>query len=285
MMEATKATPALSAIRVFALKYANAEELAHILNRIVERRWKGIKKSAQVVQIKPDPDAHRLIVIASPADLQLIEALIAELDVLAEQDGISLRITPRIEPKSDAPAESNVTRIIALKYADCESTEEKLIILFQDEQFRIVSDKRTNTLIVVATESTIQKILSLVAELDVPSREDTTATKTSPSSKLKSDTTAGITGYQVIQLKYADCESVSEKVAKLLSADHQFRIRIAPDKRTNTLLIVGTELAIQQIKALVTEIDVLGPDTDREVMETNKQEKLDSDLKPSPSVK
>ncbi|MHC4106302.1 MAG: secretin N-terminal domain-containing protein, partial [Planctomycetota bacterium] len=129
MMEATKATPALSAIRVFALKYANAEELAHILNRIVERRWKGIKKSAQVVQIKPDPDAHRLIVIASPADLQLIEALIAELDVLAEQDGISLRITPRIEPKSDAPAESNVTRIIALKYADCESTEEKLIIL------------------------------------------------------------------------------------------------------------------------------------------------------------
>ncbi|MHC4113110.1 MAG: secretin N-terminal domain-containing protein [Planctomycetota bacterium] len=266
MMEATKATPALSAIRVFALKYANAEELAHILNRIVERRWKGIKKPSQVVQIKPDPDANRLIVIASPADLQLIEALIAELDVLAEQDGISLRITPRIEPKSDAPAESNVTRIIALKYADCESTEEKLIILFQDEQFRIVSDKRTNTLIVIAAESTIQKILSLVAELDVPSREDTTATKTGPSSKIKPDTTTETADYQVVQLKlkYADCESVSEKVAKLFPADHQ--LKIVPDKRTNTLLIVGSRSAIRRIMTLVTKIDVSEPDTKLKVL-------------------
>ncbi|MHC4284409.1 MAG: secretin N-terminal domain-containing protein [Planctomycetota bacterium] len=264
MMEATKATTAQSAIRVFALSCANAKELAHILNRIIERRWRGIKnKPAQVVQIKPAPDANRLIVIASPADLQLIEALIAELDVLAEQDSISLRITPRIEPKSDTPPESTVTQIINLKYADCESTEEKLIILFQDEQFRIVSDKRTNTLIVVATESTIQKILSLVAELDVPSRED----------------------YQVIQLKlkYADCESVSEKVARLFPADRQ--LKIVPDKRTNTLLIVGSRSAIQRIITLVTKIDVSGSGTDREVLDTNKQEKVDSDLTPSPSFK
>ncbi|MBW8040918.1 MAG: PDZ domain-containing protein [Planctomycetes bacterium] len=169
MTEATKATPALSAIRIFALKYANAEELAHVLNRIVERRWKGIKdKPAQVVRIQPVPDANRLIVIASPADLQLIEALIAELDVLAEQDSISLRITPCIEPKSDTPAESTVTEIIALKYADCESTEEKLMILFPDEQFRIVSDKRTNTLIIAGTKSAIEEIKNLIAEIDVP---------------------------------------------------------------------------------------------------------------------
>ncbi|MHC4098953.1 MAG: M56 family metallopeptidase [Planctomycetota bacterium] len=123
MMEATKATTAQSAIRVFALSCANAKELAHILNRIIERRWRGIKnKPAQVVQIKPAPDANRLIVIASPADLQLIEALIAELDVLAEQDSISLRITPRIEPKSDTPPESTVTQIINLYFSKTSSS-------------------------------------------------------------------------------------------------------------------------------------------------------------------
>jgi type II secretory pathway component GspD/PulD (secretin) len=119
---------------------------------------------------------------------------------------------------------------------------------------------------VVATESTIQKILSLVAELDVPSREDSTETKTSQSSKLKQDTTAETADYQVIQLKlkYADCESVSEKVSKLFPADHQ--LKIVPDKRTNTLLIVGTESAIQQIITLVTEIDVSGSDTKLKVL-------------------
>ena len=97
----------------------------------------------------------------------MIEALIAELDVLAEQDSISLRITPRIEPKSDTPAESNITQIIALKYADSKSIEEKLMILFPDDQFRIVSDERTNTLIVVGTESAIEKIKTLISEIDV----------------------------------------------------------------------------------------------------------------------
>lgn len=154
--------------RIFELRYASAEELAEVLSRVLERRWKGIKnKPANVVRIIPDPDTNKLIVIAGPTDIQLIEALIAELDVLAEQDSVSLRITPRIEPKSDTPAESNVTQIIALKYADCKSIEEKLMILFPDDQFRIVSDERTNTLIVVGTEPAIEKIKTLISEIDV----------------------------------------------------------------------------------------------------------------------
>ncbi|MGB2807400.1 MAG: secretin N-terminal domain-containing protein, partial [Sedimentisphaerales bacterium] len=154
--------------RIFELRYASAEELAKVLSRILERRWKGIKdKPANVVRIIPDPDTNRLIVLASPADNRLIEALIAELDVLAEQDSISVRIMPRIEPKSDTLAESTVTQIIALKYADCKSIEEKLMILFPDDQFRIVSDERTNTLIVVGTEPAIEKIKTLIFEIDV----------------------------------------------------------------------------------------------------------------------
>ena len=272
--------------RIFELRHADADELTKVLSRVLERRWKGIKdKPAQAVHIKPVPNTNKLIVIAGPADNRLIEALIVELDVLAEQDGISLRITPRIKPKSDTPDESTVTRAIHLEYADSASVAQVLLTLISDTQLRVATVKRTNMLIVAATESTIQKILSLVAELDVPSREDTTATKTSPFSKIKPDTTDETADYQVIQLKlkYADCESVSEKVTKLFPADHQ--LKIVPDKRTNTLLIVGSGSAIRRIMILVTKIDVPGSDTDREVMETNKHQKADSDLMPSPSVK
>jgi beta-lactamase regulating signal transducer with metallopeptidase domain/LysM repeat protein len=92
MLEKSPARTAPAA-RIFSLRYAKAEELAQVLNRIIERRWKGIKdKPAQAVHIKPVPNTNKLIVIASPADNRLIEALIVELDVLAEPEGIPLRI-------------------------------------------------------------------------------------------------------------------------------------------------------------------------------------------------
>ncbi|MGB2807004.1 MAG: secretin N-terminal domain-containing protein, partial [Sedimentisphaerales bacterium] len=157
------------AARIFELKYAGAEELAQVLNRVLERRWKGMSdKPAQVVKIVPDSRTNRLIILASPADIQLIEALIAELDVLAEQDGISLRITPRIKPKSDTPSQSTVTEIIALKYADCESVAQILQQLISDKQLKIVPDKRTNMLLVAGTETAIKKITDLVAAIDIP---------------------------------------------------------------------------------------------------------------------
>ncbi|MHC4726771.1 MAG: M56 family metallopeptidase, partial [Planctomycetota bacterium] len=81
-MEDQKAQRA-GAPRIFEIKYADAEELAQVLNRVLERRWKGINdKTVDVVRIIPHPDTNRLIVIASPADNRLIEALITELDVL-----------------------------------------------------------------------------------------------------------------------------------------------------------------------------------------------------------
>jgi len=169
MMEKPEAQTA-GAPRIFELRYASAEELAEVLSRILERRWKGVKdRSTQAVRIIPEPNRNRLIVIASPDDIQLIEALIAELDVSPPKDGTNLIITPRIEPKSDSSAENTITQVINLKYADCESVEQILLQIISDTQLRrIATDKRTNKLIVAGTESTIQQIKDLVAEIDVP---------------------------------------------------------------------------------------------------------------------
>jgi type II secretory pathway component GspD/PulD (secretin) len=273
---------------IFEIRYASAEELAEVLSRILEHRWKDVKdKSTQTVRIMPEPNRNRLIVIASEADIKLIKALIAELDILAKRDtvAVALKAIPPTEAKQDTPVESTITKIIKLKHADCESLAQILQQLVSDKQLKIVPDKRTNMLLVAGTESNIQKILSLVAELDVPSREDITPTKNGPSSKLKPDNTDETVDYQVMQLKlkHVDCESVSEKVAKLFPADHQ--LKLVPDKRTNTLLIVGSRSAIQRIIALVTKIDVSGSGTNREVLDTNKKEKVDSGLMPSPSVR
>jgi hypothetical protein len=185
------------ATHIFVIKYASAEELAEVLSRILERRWKGVKdRSTQAVRIIPEPNRNRLIVIASEADIQLIKALITELDVLAKRDTAVIKAAPEIEYKQDPADDTTITQVIKLKYADCVKLEQILRELLSNRQFRIATDERTNMLIVVGTESDIRQIMSLVAELDVP-----------------------------------------------------------------------------------------GPDMDRKVLDTNKKEKIDSDLKPSPSVK
>jgi len=157
---------------IFELKYANPEELARLLNRILERRWKGVKdKPVQGVKIVPDPRTNRLIILAKPADIRLLEALIAELDITPPLDIATTIDLPRKKPKSDIPAESIITQIFELKYADCESMVETLKMLFPDEQFRMASDKRTNMLIVVGTESAIKKVTDILSAIDVPGRD------------------------------------------------------------------------------------------------------------------
>jgi len=251
---------------IFELKYANPEELAELLNRILERRWEGIKdKPKDSIRIVPDPGHKKLIILASPADIRLLEALIAELDVLAKQDTTVLKALPDIEYEKYSAAGSTITRVIKLKYADCKDLEQILLQILSDKRLRIATDKRTNMLIVTGTESTIEEILALVAELDVPSREDNTATKINPSSKLTPDTSVENAFYEIIQLKYSDCERVSEKVEKNLSPDQQFQL--VPFKDTNRLLILGTMSAIQQVKALAEEIDVPGSKKELEIAE------------------
>jgi len=160
------------AAHIYELKYASVEGMARVLNRILEHRWTGMKdKPTQVVKIVPDPVHKKLIVLASPADSRLIEALIAELDVSPPKDGTALIITPRIEPKSDSSAEGTITQIIKLRYADSASVAQILMTLISDTQFRLATDERTNMLIVAGTESTIQQIKDLVAEIDVPAHD------------------------------------------------------------------------------------------------------------------
>ncbi len=282
MMKNYKPLPE-EAVRIYELKYANTEELAKLLNRILERRWKGIKdKTTEGVKIVPDPGHKKLIILANPAEIQLIEALIAELDVLTKRDTAVLKAAPYKEYKQDPATDRTITQVIKLKYADCESVEQILRQILSDEHLKIATDERTNMLIVAGNETAIQQIVSLVAELDVPSRKDSTDTKISPSSKLTPDTSAENAFYEIIQLKYSDCERMSEKVVKILSADQQFQL--VPFKDTNRLLILGSKSAIQQVKALVAKLDVTGPNMDPEALDTNEQEKVDSDLTPSPSV-
>jgi beta-lactamase regulating signal transducer with metallopeptidase domain len=157
---------------IFELKYANPEELAQLLSGILEHRSKGISdKTTQVVRIVPDPRAKKLIILASPADIRLLEALVAGLDISPPLDITTTIDLPRKKPKSDIPAESVITQVFELKYADCESVVETLKLLFPDEQFRMASDKRTNKLIVVGTESAIKKVKDIVSAIDVLGRD------------------------------------------------------------------------------------------------------------------
>ncbi|NIP27049.1 MAG: LysM peptidoglycan-binding domain-containing protein [Phycisphaerae bacterium] len=176
-------------VHIYELKYANPKELAQLLNRILQRRLKGIKnRPKDSVRIVPDPGHNKLIIHASPADIQLIEALIAELDVLAKRETAAFKAAPDTEYKQVPADDTTITHAIKLKYADCVRLEQILRELLSHRQFRIATDERTNMLIVVGTESDIRQIMSLVAELDVPGFDmDRNVLDTNKKEKVDSD--------------------------------------------------------------------------------------------------
>jgi hypothetical protein len=67
-----------------------------------------------------------------------------------------------------APAESRQVKLLHLNYADAGTIAQELSIMFPSNDVRIVADKRTNALIVLAPAAQEAAVADLVAELDAP---------------------------------------------------------------------------------------------------------------------
>jgi beta-lactamase regulating signal transducer with metallopeptidase domain/type II secretory pathway component GspD/PulD (secretin) len=130
---------------IFELKYCKAEQLAELLNTTLAAK-------AKIVPLEP---RNCIIVQTSESDLKEVENLIAQVDM---------------------PDESSVkcARMFKLRYIDLQQTAAMLNNVFADVQtFTVATDSRSNTLIVHATKSDLQKIEALLAEIDVPAGEET----------------------------------------------------------------------------------------------------------------
>jgi len=113
---------------------------------------------------------------------------------------------------------------------------------------KIVSDERSNQLIISGTEEACSKVLGLLPKLDVPITRDKHMEVVFLNGQKAEDIQATLQGV------------VSQKTAKT-SAKHNFNedleVKITADKSTNAILMVGPKKGIEEIKEVIAKIDKL----------------------------
>jgi general secretion pathway protein D len=245
--------------RLHHLEHVSAEELTPVLDRF---------KS-------PDGD----ITVYAPTNLLIITDY-----------GVSIRRLMKLIAVLDAPGTGEQIWIEPINYADASEMAQRIVEVFDVEAAakttkrakatakkgkraaaasvvvgqsegdstisKIIPDERTNTLIIVASESAYLRILELVRRLDVP--------------------IAGEGTLHVMKLQYADAEELSKTLSNLTKGSKggaskkkkgaagvseaqlfEGEVQVSADKATNSLLVVSSIRDYMSLKNVVDQLDVM----------------------------
>jgi general secretion pathway protein D len=158
--------------------------------------------------------------------------------VEARQKSVELRKTPGFVPRPD---DRIITQIMPLLYANSQEVR-KLLAPMVSKQGVVIAYDPTDTLIITDFQSNIQRLLSIVEEIDVEFQE---------------------ANISVMPLEYASAENLAEKISRLLESKlKQVKgrragppLRILSYERINMLIVLADRQNTQMVKALVKTLD------------------------------
>ena len=159
--------------------------------------------------------------------------------VEARQKSVELRKAPGFVPRPD---DRIITQIMPLLYANAQEVR-KLLAPMVSKQGVVIAYDPTDTLIITDFQSNIQRLLSIVEEIDVEFQEATIS---------------------VLPLEYASAEKLAETVSRLLESKlKQVKgrrraeppLRILSYERINMLIILADRQNTQMVKTLIKTLD------------------------------
>ena len=161
----------------------------------------------------------------------------------------SLQVRIGSDPEQIPMVDSVVTQIMPLKYADAEEVT-RIIQPFLAGDSQMSTYARTNSIVVTDTSSNIHHLARIIEKLDVAG--------------LKEDAS-------VFPLRFASAQVLSEQIDRIMAGESalssssgrdrtavqsQAGLRILPDERTNSLIVVANAHDTQAIRELVEKLDV-----------------------------
>jgi len=178
--------------RIFPLKYADARDVAELLNDLFSdretssgffffmTRQQSISGLSGKVKVIADPGTNSLVVIASsPRGFEVVEKMLADLDQLSPEFGSTIVI-----PLKHANAEELATSLTSLFEEDTRSrsggggywfmggsdtTDREINNMIGN--VRVIADVRTNSLIVSTPVQNMDPIRKIVEDLDCPTSQ------------------------------------------------------------------------------------------------------------------
>ena len=218
-----------------------------------------------------DDSVSGTITVMSPTQIRLsqiyhiLESILEVAGYAAVPAGGLVKIVPRAEaaqrnlqvrigsdPSDIAQSDSIITQIIPLNYADAREVSQIIQPLLTTGSHMAVYP-RTNSILITDTSSNIHHVAKIIQRLDVASSEEQVT---------------------VMGLKYASAKVLSEQITRIMEknkttstqAGHsrsisqmETDIKILPDVRTNSLIVVANAQDTETISRLVENLDVQRP--------------------------
>jgi len=161
----------------------------------------------------------------------------------------SLRVRIGSDPDQIPQVDSIVTQIMPLVYADVEEVS-RIIKPFLAADSQMSTYSRTNSIVVTDTSSNIHHLARIIQKLDVTGSKEETS---------------------VFPLKHASARTLSEQINRMMAKNFSISsqpprnpsaialdadLKIMPDERTNSLIIVANAQDTAAIGELVQKLDV-----------------------------
>ncbi len=181
-----------------------------------------ISKTAKLMTMK---ESNTILITDYPKNIETVKKVIAELDNDSEV----------------------VIKIVPIKHAEAKKLQARLVdiakTLFNEkvasQKVKIILDDNINGIIVIGESDNVQKIESLIDELDVESNIANTV--------------------QIFSLKNSDAKAVlatlNEIVSKQKFADPNMKPNISSSDEINAIIVVGVPIVIKGMKIIIDELD------------------------------
>jgi general secretion pathway protein D len=168
---------------------------------------------------------------------------------VARQSGLEIREGK--EAKDVTPEDRMITQVIPLEYASADEVR-NLFASSVSKEGMIISYKPTNHLIITDRASNIHRLLLIIEQIDVKIVEEKIT---------------------VFPLEYASAKTLADKLSQLMAGDQrqpvpgrppapvavQRVVKIIPEERTNTLIVLASEQDTQEVRKLISQLDTEAP--------------------------
>ncbi len=189
--------------------------------------------------IRPEPDLNALILVGTPANLEVVTELVRMLDVETAAPGATVRVYPLRHATAGRLAET-IARLF--------DQQLQAGAIRDDDKVVVQPDDRTNALVVTTSRRSFAVVEALLETLDAAVAPDLQA-------------------IQRIELTHASAVRVGSLVQQLMDARLERlrmtepetadleRAMIVADPRTNSLVVAAGREAFDVVRALVEDLD------------------------------
>ncbi len=222
--------------KVIPVEYASASEIASTLKQFLADR-RGTAKGAMPTIM---PSSNALVISATEEDLATIRDLLTKLDQPTTAGDRSVEILSLERGQA-----VEIARMIGEQFGKRGGAGSGVIV---------TPDARTNSLVVNAPSAQLEQVKALVAKLDGPTDAAETVIRTYALKGAKAEDVSRILG-QTLQLDSKGRTSGISLKPDENSPPVQVVARIAPDRRSNSLVVTATLESFPVIESLIKKLE------------------------------